>query len=64
VSDFLAMGGYGFYVWSSYGITALVIVVELISLRARRHAAIEEAQLAGPDTTTRPPALDSSGATK
>ncbi len=62
--EFLSMGGYGFYVWSSYGITALVVIVELISLRARRHAAIEEAQLAGPDTTTRPPVFDSSGVTK
>lgn len=25
LSDFFAMGGYGFYVWLSYGITFLVI---------------------------------------
>jgi heme exporter protein D len=37
--DFLAMGGYGFYVWSAYGVTALVIVVELVSVRARLRAA-------------------------
>jgi heme exporter protein D len=39
MSDFLAMGGYAFYVWGAYGVTALVIVAELIALRARRRAA-------------------------
>ena len=38
MSDFLAMGGYGFYVWSAYGVTALAIVVEVAALRARRRA--------------------------
>ncbi|MBI5330520.1 MAG: heme exporter protein CcmD [Betaproteobacteria bacterium] len=32
-SDFWAMGGYGLYVWSSYGVTALVILIEVILLR-------------------------------
>jgi heme exporter protein CcmD len=50
MSDFFAMGSYGFYVWTAYGVTALVVVLEICSLRARRHAAIEEAQLAGPET--------------
>jgi heme exporter protein D len=35
MSEFLHMGGYGFYVWSSYIVTALVLVCELLSLRAR-----------------------------
>jgi heme exporter protein D len=39
MSEFIAMGGYGFYVWSAYGVTAIVIVGELLALRARRHAA-------------------------
>lgn len=25
-SDFLAMGGYGFYIWLSYGLTYLLLV--------------------------------------
>jgi heme exporter protein D len=37
-SDFLAMGGYGFYVWGSFGMAAIVIVAELLALRARRKA--------------------------
>ena len=50
MSEFLAMGGYGFYVWTAYGVAALVIVIELVTLRSRRHTAIEEAQLSGPET--------------
>jgi heme exporter protein D len=40
MSEFLAMGGYGFYVWGAYGVTALAIVVELLALRARRRAVL------------------------
>ena len=29
-SEFLDMGGYGFYVWSSYGITLLILAVNVI----------------------------------
>jgi heme exporter protein D len=35
-SDFLAMGGYGLYVWGSFGVTALVLAGELWGLRLRR----------------------------
>ena len=28
LNDFLAMGGYGLYVWGSYGMCALVFVAE------------------------------------
>ncbi len=37
-SDFLAMGGYGFYVWGSFGVSALVIAIEIVQLKARRTA--------------------------
>ena len=46
------MGGYGFYVWSAYGVTALVLVVELLALRSRRRSVLAEARLTGP--TPRP----------
>ena len=39
LSEFLAMGGYGFDVWSADGVTALAIAAELLALRARRRAA-------------------------
>ena len=32
-SDFWAMGGYGFYVWGSYGVTAAAILIEVMLLR-------------------------------
>lgn len=32
-SDFWSMGGYGFYVWGSYGVTALCILVEVWYLK-------------------------------
>jgi heme exporter protein D len=30
VSDFFAMGGYAFYVWGSYSVTALFMMMEVI----------------------------------
>ena len=44
-ASFLAMGGYGLYVWGSFGMTAVVLVLELWSVRARRkalHSEIDE----------------------
>ena len=38
VQEFLAMGGYGLYVWGSFGVTAVVIAGEMLSLRSRRKA--------------------------
>jgi heme exporter protein D len=35
LSDFLAMGGYGSYVWGSYLVTALLVVMETVAVRAR-----------------------------
>ncbi len=33
---FFAMGGYGFYVWGTYIVTALLLAVEVLWLRGRR----------------------------
>jgi heme exporter protein D len=38
LDDFIAMGGYGFYVWGSYLVTAVIIIGEVLMLRARRRA--------------------------
>ncbi|MGH8442668.1 MAG: heme exporter protein CcmD [Nevskiaceae bacterium] len=38
MSDFLAMGGYGFYVWGSYAATALVFGWNLVVPRLQRRA--------------------------
>jgi heme exporter protein D len=48
VSEFLAMGGYGFYVWGSFGMAAIVIVAELLALRARRKALLQAPPLDEP----------------
>ena len=34
--EFLAMGGYGLYVWGSFGVTALIMVAEPIMARRTR----------------------------
>jgi heme exporter protein D len=33
---FLAMGGYGLYVWGTYVVTALLLVAEVLWLKGRR----------------------------
>jgi heme exporter protein D len=38
VSEFINMGGYGFYVWGSYFMVAAVIALEVIQLRSRARA--------------------------
>ena len=43
MSDFLAMGGYGFYVWTSYAVFLVVLLVDAHApgLRRRRvHAGL------------------------
>jgi heme exporter protein D len=39
LSDFLAMGGYGTFVWGSYAVAALVVVAELVLVAHRFRAA-------------------------
>jgi len=34
--NFFAMGGYAFYVWGSYGVTALFLVLEIVLLVLRK----------------------------
>ena len=44
-SEFISMGGYGFYVWLSYGVTFVLLAAELIMLRARKKRLSEKAAL-------------------
>ena len=39
LNEFLALGGYGLYVWGSYAVTFLLIVLELALLAARHRNA-------------------------
>jgi heme exporter protein D len=43
-SHFWAMGGYGFFVWGSYGVTAAVIAAELLALSRRMKKARAQAR--------------------
>jgi len=37
-SDFFTMGGYGLYVWGSYGFTAVLLLINIIVPLRRRNA--------------------------
>lgn len=39
-SEFFAMGGYGFYVWGSFAVTAACLLAEPLLLRRRRYTAL------------------------
>jgi len=40
-AEFFAMGGYALYVWSSFGVCALVLLVEPLAIRARNKAVLK-----------------------
>jgi heme exporter protein D len=45
MSEFFAMGGYAKYVWSSFGITAIVLMVNLLAARRQLRQIRERLQL-------------------
>ena len=45
MSDFLAMGGYAGYVWSAYGVAAVVLVGVVLATRHSLHARTHELAL-------------------
>ncbi|HSV19207.1 MAG TPA: heme exporter protein CcmD [Casimicrobiaceae bacterium] len=42
--EFLAMGGYAWYVWMSYGAVAIVVATEIVATRARLRRARSQAR--------------------
>jgi heme exporter protein D len=40
--DFWSMGGYGVYVWSAYGAAVVLLAGEVIHLRRRKRALLEQ----------------------
>jgi heme exporter protein D len=40
-SDFIAMGGYGGYVWSAYAVTFVFLAAEVVLVARRRRAALD-----------------------
>lgn len=41
VAEFFDMGGYALYVWGSFGVSALLMVIEPIMLRSHRRAVLQ-----------------------
>ena len=41
-SEFWAMGGYGLYVWGSFGVTALCMLVEIVWIQRAREQALNQ----------------------
>ena len=39
LAEFFAMGGYGFYVWGAYGMTLVLVAIEVVAVRTRLRAA-------------------------
>ena len=47
----LSMGGYGFYVWGSYLFSLIAIVWEVVSLKQRKKALVQQQQSSKPVST-------------
>ncbi len=42
IQEFFHMGGYGFYVWSSYGLTAIVLILNVIHSLSQQRKTLRE----------------------
>jgi heme exporter protein D len=42
LNDFWAMGGYGLYVWGSFGVTALCMALEMVWVKNARAQALSQ----------------------
>jgi len=43
--EFFAMNGYGFYVWGSYGLALLVVIVEIVLVRHKRSNTLKQLRM-------------------
>jgi heme exporter protein D len=53
MSEFFSMGGYAGYVWSAYGITLAVLVLNVWLALRRRRIALQRARIAAADQAPR-----------
>lgn len=44
LTEFLAMGGYGYFVWMSFGVTAAAFLLEILVLKAQRKHTMQTLQ--------------------
>ena len=42
MSEFFAMGGHGFYIWVSFGVTALCMIVEVFAVKRSRKTVFKQ----------------------
>lgn len=42
MNDFLAMGGYGFYVWASFAVFVIVLAIDALAPTLRRRKVLAE----------------------
>lgn len=45
-SEFWAMGGYALYVWGSFAVTALLMLIEVVQARRHRREVLRQLQAA------------------
>jgi len=44
IEEFFSMGGFGFYIWTSFGITFLLMLAEILYLRQERKTNLKRIQ--------------------
>jgi len=44
LTDFFAMGGYGFYVWGAYVMTVVLVAIEVVAVHTRFRVARDAAR--------------------
>jgi len=42
MSEFFAMGGHGFYIWMSFGVTALFMIIEVIAVMRSKKTVLKQ----------------------
>ncbi len=54
LNEFLDMGGYAFYVWTSYGITLVILIVNVIGPARQRRKILADIASAARRTRRKP----------
>lgn len=44
ISEFFAMGGYGFYVWLAYGLTFLALIILVVNSVAKKNKIFKDVE--------------------
>tara|TARA_R110001583_G_scaffold26571_3_gene95750 strand:+ start:18876 stop:19082 length:207 start_codon:yes stop_codon:yes gene_type:complete len=44
ISEFIAMGGYGFYVWLSYGLTFLALAILIVNSFFKKNKILKDVE--------------------